>query len=41
MLMQVSSVEGEDCEEEEYECIGHSFSVHVMWKIVNHLLKKL
>ncbi|CAI8055019.1 hypothetical protein GBAR_LOCUS30023 [Geodia barretti] len=36
----VSSVDGQDCEEEEYERFANIFSIHIMWKIVNHLFVK-
>ena len=40
-IVQVSSVDGQDCEEEDYEQFANSFSIHIMWKIVNHLFVKI
>ena len=39
--MQVSSVDGEECKEEDYENFSNTFSIHVMWKIITHIFVKM
>ena len=39
--MQVSSIDGQDCKEEDFEQFSNILSIHIMWKIVNHLFKKI